>query len=95
MAPKTTKKARTKMPYDKSIPQQGESSRGVKRTCQAIPVSPPSKKSKKKQGVAVADQFDSKKFINLQAARLLKALGRVRISNSEVFDFCSLHECGL
>ena len=66
MALKTTKKGCTEMAHDKSIPKQGESSRGVKRPRQATPISSLLQKSKKKQGVLVEDQFHSTKFIDIQ-----------------------------
>ena len=33
--------------------------------------------------------------MDLKATRLYKALGKARASDSKVFDFHSLHECGL
>ena len=33
--------------------------------------------------------------MDLQAARLYKSLGKVRTSDLKLFDFRSLHECGL
>ena len=53
------------MASNKPAPEQWESSRGVERpsTTQSAHVSPTSKKRKKKQDVAIKDQFDSSKFI--------------------------------
>ena len=89
MAPKITKKVRSKVAQEKAIPKQGESSRGEKRpsSSQRPPISPASKKSKKKHSVPAEDQFDAHKFIDLQAVRLYKALGKARTSDSNVFDF--------
>ena len=96
MAPKIAKKIRSKVAQEKGNAERGESSRGEKRpNSSRPPISPASKRSKPKQNVPVEDRFDAQKFIVLQAARLYKALGKVRISNSKVFDFRSLHECGL
>ena len=97
MASKIAKKARAKVTQEKSIPKQGKLSWGVKWPCstQRPPVSPASKKSKKKQSVSAEDQFDTTKFVDVQAARLYKALGKAKTSDSKVFDFRSLHECGL
>ena len=67
----------------------------MNRPSQGTPVSPPSKKSKKKKGVVVENQFHSTKFIDFQAARLYKAHSSARISYSKVFDFHFILECGL
>ena len=97
MEPKITKKVHSNVAQDKSTLEQKESFQGVKRSSstQWPPIFPASKKSKKKQSVSAEDQFDSAKFVDLQAAHLYKALGKAITSDSKVFDFGFLHECGL
>ena len=96
MAPKIAKNVRSKVAHDKGNTERGDSSRGEKRPSSSRPpISPSSKRSKTTHNVPVEDRFDAQKFIDLQAARLYKALGKARISNSKVFDFRSLNECGL
>ena len=96
MAPKIAKKIRSKVAHKGGNVEHGESSRGEKRPSSSRPpISPASKRSKSTHNVPVEDRFDAQKFIDLQAARLYKALSKARISDSKVFDFCSLHECGL
>ena len=96
MAPKIAKKIISKVAQEKGNAERGESSRGEKRpNSSRPPISPASKRSKSKHNVPVEDRFDAQKFIDLQVARLYKALGKAKISNSKVFDFRSLHECGL
>ena len=76
--------------------ERGDSLRGEKHPSSSRPpISPASKRSKTTHNVPVEDQFDARKFIDLQAAKLYKALGKARISDSKVFDFRSLHKCGL
>ena len=96
MAPKIAKKVRSKVAHKGGNTERGDSSRGEKRPSSSLPpISPASKRSKSTHNVPVEDRFDVQKFIDLQAARLYKALGKARISDSKVFDFRSLHECGL
>ena len=92
MAPKTAKKVRSK-----STREQAQSSRGTKRPSSSQPpqISPASKKSKKKQSVSAENQFDSARFIDFTSACLFKSLSKTRISDARVFDFRSLHDCGL
>ena len=70
------------MAQEKAGLQQGESSRGEKHlsSSQRPPISLTSKKSKKKDSVLAGDQFDAHKFVDLQATRLYKALGKARTS---------------
>ena len=96
MAPKIAKKIRSKVAQEKGNAERGESSRGEKRLRSSRPpISHASKRSKSKHNVPVEDRFDAQKFIDIQTARLYKALSKARISHSKVFDFRSLHECGL
>ena len=96
MAPKIAKKVRSKVAHEKGNAERGDSSRGEKRPSSSRPpISSASKRSKSTHNVPVEDRFDAQKFIDLQAVRLYKALGKARISDSKVFDFRSLHECGL
>ena len=96
MAPKIAKKVRSKVAHEKGNVERGDSSHGEKRPSSSRPpISPASKRSKTTHNVPIEDWFDARKFIDLQAAKLYKALGKARISDSKVFDFRSLHECGL
>ena len=96
MAPKIAKKIQSKVAHKGGNAERGESSRGEKRPSSSRPpISPASKRSKSTHNVPVEDRSDAHKFIDLQAVRLYKALGKARISDSKVFDFRSLHECGL
>ena len=96
MAPKIAKKVRSKVAHKGGNVERGESWRGEKRPSSSRPpISPASKRSKSTHNVPVEDRFDAQKFIDLQVARLYKALSKARISDSKVFDFRSLYECGL
>ena len=77
MAPKIAKKIRSKVAQEKGNTERGESSHGEKHPSSSQPpISPASKRSKTKHNVPVEDRFDAQKFVDLQAARLYKALGK-------------------
>ena len=92
MAPKTAKKGRSKSTREQAQPSQGTKRPSSSHTPQA---SPASKKSKKKHNVPDEPQYDSTRFIDFIASRLFKSLSKARISDAKVFDFRSLHDCGL
>ena len=53
------------------------------------------KKLKKKNGIVIEDEFDSVKFVGIQADRLKNHLSRVEFSDTQQFYVRSLNERGL
>ena len=67
MTPKISKKVQSKVAQEKAIPKQGQSSQGEKcpSSSQQPPISPTSKKSRKKHNVLAEEQFNAHKFVDL------------------------------